>query len=40
MDSLITLTDSEFKSFDDIEYEGSRVKVKRSRVHGRGVFAK
>ena len=40
MDSLITLTESEFKSFDEIEYEGSRVKVERSKVHGRGVFAK
>jgi hypothetical protein len=39
MDSLITLTESEFTSFDSVVYEESRVKVGKSRVHGRGVMA-
>lgn len=39
MDSLITLTESEFTSFDSVAYEESRVKVGKSRVHGRGVMA-
>ena len=40
MDSIVTLTDSEFDSFKDIVYDSSRVEVGTSRVHGRGVFAK
>jgi hypothetical protein len=39
MDSLITLTDSEFDSFADIVYNSTRVNIGMSKVHGRGVMA-
>lgn len=40
MDSIINIgKDSGFKNIDDVEFIHDSVVVKRSKVHGRGVFA-